>query len=110
MKSEKVNKLIETIKRANKAALLIDNEEDGGTCNFDTAIIKLDRWREEEIQQVSKETGIRIGERLSGWHKGFRFVFTEMYGQANRRTRMAEAAYKSLEKDGFEVSMYYQAD
>lgn len=110
MNLEKVNKLIEAIERANKAALSIENNEDGGTCNFDTPIIKLDRWTEEELHHVKKQTDVSIGDKLSGYHKGYRFVFTEMEGQANRRTRMAEAAKKSLQNDGYDVSMYYQMD
>lgn len=111
MNLEKVNKLVDVLKCANFIAIEAgQNEEDGGTCNFDTPTIKLDRWTEEEIKEASELSGVTIGEKLGGWHKGYRFIFIKMDGQANRRTRMAEAAKKFIALSGYDVSMYYQMD
>jgi hypothetical protein len=110
MNKIEIEKLADALKRADKAALAVANTEDGGTCNFDTPLIKLPRWKTSEIKEVSEKSGIEIGDQLSGWHKGYRFVDTTKHGQANCRTRMAEAAYHSLEADGYDVCMYYQMD
>jgi hypothetical protein len=108
--NSKVQNLVNALKKSNEAALKLKDTEDGGSCNFDSPIIKLPRWKESEIKEASEESGVDIGDQLSGWHKGYRFVGTVKYGQANCRTRMAEAAKKSLEADGYDVSMYYQMD
>lgn len=107
---DKVIKLSEALERANEAALLYKDFNDGGSCNFDSAVIRLLRWKETEVKQASELAGIEIGEQLSGWWRGCRFVSTAMHGQASRRTKMAEAAKKSLEADGYDVAMYYQMD
>lgn len=110
MSKEKVLKLVEALKRANEEALKFSSVEDSGSCNLDSAVIKLLRWKEEEIKEVSELSGVSLSDKLSGFWNGYRFVSTEMHGQANKRSRMAEASKKSLEKDGYDVCMYYQAD
>lgn len=107
---EKVQKLVEALKRTNEAALAEANTNDSGTCNFDTPLICLKGWKSSDIKEASESAGIEIGEQLSGWHKGYRFVSVKLYGQANRRTLMAEAAKRSLVADGYDASMYYQMD
>lgn len=107
---DKVIKLSEALERANEAALLLSETNDGGTCNFDSPVIRLLKWKDYEIKQACELAGIEIGDKLSGFWRNYRFVSTSMYGQANCRTRMAEAAKKSLEADGYDVAMYYQMD
>lgn len=107
---EKIQKLAEALKRADEAALREANTDDGGTCNFDTPLIRLEGWSKSEIKEASDLANVEIGDKLSGWHKGYRYVRVKLYGQANRRTLMAEAAERSLEADGYDVSMYYHMD
>lgn len=108
--NDKVIKLSEALIRANEAALLLSETNDGGTCNFDSPVIRLLKWKDYEIKQACELAGIEIGDKLSGFWRNYRFVSTAMHGQANCRTRMAEAAKKSLEADGYDVAMYYQMD
>lgn len=112
-KQDRINHLIEALKRAEAAALQFKDTDDGGTCNFDMPVIKLPRWKPEEIQAVQQATGIVISDKWDfGIWKGYRPVGTSRHGQGNRRTRMAEAAYKSLrtEMPDLDVRMYYAMD
>lgn len=111
----RVQELAAALTRAEAAAIAAGNAnpDDGGTCNFDTPMIELKGWTPEEIQAVKFISGIEIGEAYnSRYWKGCRPVGTSRWGQAARRTRMAEAAHKSLKAEaaGYEVSMYYQMD
>lgn len=106
---EKINKLITALNKAKTAANEFADSEDGGSCNFDSCVIKLLRWTENDINEVKNISGISIGTQLSGWHKGYRIVSIGS-GQANRNKRMAEAAKKSLKEDGYDVYMYYELD
>ena len=88
----------------------VKDTEDTGTCNFDSPVIRLPRWKDYEVKQACELAGVQIGGQLSGWWRGYRFVSTAMYGQAYCRTKMAETAKMHLEADGYDVSMYYQID
>lgn len=107
--SDKVIRLSEALIRANLAALSVQME-DSGTCNFDSCVIRLPRWKDYEIKQACELAGIEIGEQLSGYWRGYRFVSTAMHGQAGLRTKMAEVAKQSLAADGYDTAMYYQMD
>jgi len=101
------------LKSANKAAIEADKgiENDGGTCNFDTPILDFKGWKEIEIQKLSQLSGIRIGDKMtSKFWKGCRMIYVQMNGQGANRTRMAEAAFKSLQEAALPASMYYQMD
>lgn len=106
---EKIEKLVNSLNKAKDVANEFIDSDDCGTCNLDSCIIKLPRWSENDITEVKKLSGISIGFQLSGWHRGYRFVNIGS-GQANRRTRMAEAAKISLKEDGYDVCMYYAMD
>lgn len=109
-KHEKVNKLIESLAKANAEALQFANVDDSGTCNFDTPIIRLEGWSKSELFDLTVYSGV-VGDKLdSRIFRNYRYVGTEKYGQAQKRTKMAEAACKSLKNDGYDVCMYYQAD
>lgn len=108
--SDKVLRLVTSLKSANAAALLYQNAEDSGTCNLDSPVIRLAHWKESEVKQVSLLSGIDISRQLSGYWRGYRFVSTAMHGQAGLRTKMAETAKMHLAADGFDVAMYYQMD
>lgn len=88
----------------------LEQTEDGGTCNFDAPVLHLDRWSADKIKQAAKEAGggafkWMIGGSTIGW------VFsTRSSGQANRRSRRAEAIAKAMESKGYSVGMYYAMD
>lgn len=96
--------------RAMEAAYNADPGEgnDGGSCNLDTPVLKLPRVPESVIEEAEKLSGIRFGHKMGGWWKGFRFVFTPMLGQGNRRTAMSEAAYKSLKSEFGDFAQHWQ--
>lgn len=98
----------EAIKKADEAAIKADPIDDGGTCNFDGPVIKLPEGiKKKDLEGCS----FRIEPISSkGLWKGWYWVYITQYGQANRRTTMAEAAAKSLEESGIEASVYYQMD
>lgn len=85
------------------------NPEDGGTCNFDSPMLLLPRWKESLVQQAAAEAGTHCFA-----HKMFSekmYVFSARAGgQGNSRTRAAEAMCDSLKKAGYEAYMYYQMD
>jgi hypothetical protein len=87
---------------------------DGGTCNLDSVIINLKGWQQKKVDQINAVwvNNPMVGDKLSGWHKGYRWVNFTTYGQAERRTRMVEAARKSLKASGLGeiVSVYYAMD
>lgn len=87
------------------------NNEDGGTCNFDTVVLKTKGIPAKVLQEVTELTGIKFG-KITGsrFWKCCHFIWFETHGQGNLRTRMAEAAYKTLKELGYEVNMYYQMD
>ena len=83
------------------------NNEDGGTCNFDTVVLKTKGVPAKLLSGLDIKIDRITGERF--W-KGFSFIFFDVRGQANLRTRMAEAAYNTLKGLGYDVNMYYQMD
>ena len=88
----------------------LEDTEDGGTCNFDSPVLHLDRWSKEKVKQAAREAGGSAwqwtwGSRVMGW-----VVSPRSSGQANRRTRRAEAIAKAMEAKGYSVGMYYQMD
>lgn len=106
MKASELKHLADALLRANESAMTKSGVDDGGSCNFDTAVIKLRGIRAREAEQLP----VRLSKITSGYWKGWYFVFGELWGQGNRRTAMAEAMAKSLENDGYESAVYYQLD
>lgn len=88
----------------------LEQTEDGGTCNFDAPVLHLDRWNAKKIKQAAEEAGSgafrwTCGKFMMGW------VFaTKSSGQANRRTRRAEAISEALKAKGYDASVYYAMD
>lgn len=108
--NNKISNLVEALIMANENAMLKANVSDSGSCNVDSVVIKLNRWRESDIEEVKKLSGVYIGGQLSGYWKGYRFVGTTRYGQADRRSAMVEMAYNSLNGSGYDVMLYSQMD
>lgn len=88
---------------------MLENPEDGGTCNFDAPTLTLPRWNTAKVKQAAQEAGLGIFE-----HKIFgarEYVITpEVCAQGNARTRYAEAMRDSLAAAGYDAGMYYQMD
>lgn len=91
---------------ADKAA---ENVEDGGTCNFDKALVKKEKWfTYAEMIEMFNECGLPA-EKASGFDKGY-VAIPHFVGQADRNLAWARAFAGSLEEQGFTTSMYYQID
>jgi len=107
----KYERLTEALRRARAAALLAaeENPEDGGTCNFDAPALALPRWNEKRVKEAAEKAG--VGCFKWNFYGAVRYVFPmRAGGQANSRTRAAEAAKDVLEADGWKTLMYYQMD
>ena len=104
--------LTHAFREAAAAALAADPgpEADGGTCNFDTPAIRLPGMRERLVQECANEAGISAS--AFDWLGGRRWFWIHVpnHGQANRRTRMAEAGCRRLKELGLQARMYCQAD
>lgn len=107
--------LADLLRKAKEAALAADQPEDGGTCNFDAPAFRVERCPEKIIQQAAEQAGVSV----SGfsWFGGKRWYWLNgiTNGQANRRTRMVEAAMRVLDKGeelipNFQSCGYCQAD
>lgn len=103
----KIEELEVLIRQAEGESLVYKDVDDGGTCNFDTPIIKLpDGIKPHELRLLSWHVA-PVGERgFKGWY----FLFTRILGQGDRRTTMAETVAKYLSGHGVEASVFYQMD
>jgi hypothetical protein len=83
--------------------------EDGGTCNFDAAALRLPRWNAAKVEQAAQEAGTSCFDwTLYGQR---RFVFQpDSTAQANARSRNAEAMTASLRSQGYDAFDYCQMD
>lgn len=84
-------------------------EDDYGTCNFDTPQLFLTGWSAEDVRLAFDQTGMRyevqsVGNRLCV------DIYGCASGQASRRTKMAEAIRDSLKEAGYDAYVYYQMD
>ena len=111
MTIDKYAELTTALELAKSAALVYADTEDGGTCNFDSPTIN---YREMHMSKAKAEKAIRAaGLRCFDWkcYGPTQLVVSGIgYGQGNRRSRMAEAAHKSLKSAGIPTGMYYQMD
>lgn len=107
MKANEIDALEMAILKAEKEARKFENTEDGGTCNFDTPMIRL-KATERQLAQIDWQV-MKYSKRQPDGSTWF-LIFINLSGQGNRRTRMAEAAAKSLQKSGYNAAVYYQMD
>lgn len=110
-----INTLRDVLVIAKGEAYKLRDTEDGGTCNFDSPAINLDKMKErfsmtkKAVEQAIQEAGLRCYDWKSfGSHYLIISGFT--WGQGNRRTRMAEKAEEVLRAAGYFTTMYYQMD
>lgn len=102
-------KLRDDLKALQKVAETADSPEDGGTCNFDAPSIEWNRANEKKMKQAAKEAGTGVFKWKLYGHT--RWVFSVPGGgQANRRSRKAEAMTEYLKAKGYNAMTYCQAD
>lgn len=110
--------LIAALQQAILAADAIDaanpDNEDGGTCNFDSAYISVPGMRKAQGEEISAALAqYTVSFHDYHWH-GRILMLNHGRGQANRRSRMATAAYRSLvsslQGSGVEAGQYLQMD
>lgn len=102
--------LVKALQAAQAAALEHRRSEDGGSRNLDAAVFWPERGMTTvSIERAAKEAGVTIS--ILKWPERRRCVFVYVgEGQANRRSRMAEAAWRVLKDAGLDAGMYYQMD
>lgn len=116
-----VQALAQVFREAKEAALAADPgaglENDGGTCNCDTPAFRIKGAREAHILAAGEAAGVKP--QPFDWFGGRRWYWLNvpLFGQANRRTRMMEAAQRVLRDAqetgriaGLEACGYMQAD
>jgi hypothetical protein len=104
--------LVHAFREAAAAAVAADPgpDADGGACNFDAPAIRLPGIREKFLAECAAEAGISVDP--FEWFGGKRWFWVRvpLRGQADRRSRMAEAACHRLKELGVNATMYYQMD
>lgn len=105
----KYEKLTTDLIAARDFAAMFADENDGGTCNFDSAVIALPYWSVSKVKEAFEKAGLRASACRS-FGNSYYLIGGCYSGQGNRRTTMAEAVYEYLKKLGYQVSMYYQMD
>lgn len=107
--SGKYAKLAEDLRKAAAAGYAAaERSDDGGSCNFDAASIRLNGWIRAKVEQAAREAG--VGCFVWNLWGSKSYVFPLRCGQGNARTAGAEAMSKHLKAAGYEASMYYQMD
>lgn len=99
---------LKTALEAGRAAEAAD-PEDGGTCNLDAAALTLLRWKENLVKQAAEEAGTGCFVWTLFNHKHFVFI-PNSRGQANARSRNAEAMVAALTELGYEALDYCEMD
>lgn len=108
----KMQELIDALKLACNAAHAAreENDEDGGTCNFDAPALNLPRWKRADIEACAKAAGLIVRDWKPYGMRRWVFSVPFPCGQANLRSRMAEAMTASLKESGFDAMDYCQLD
>ena len=114
------NALAEVFRQAKAAALAADPgegmENDGGSCNMDTPAFKIPRAGK-AIEDAAKIAGIEVTNFSWFGSRSWYWLRVPLMGQANRRSRMMEAAQRVLNAaaesgrfPGMTACGYMQAD
>lgn len=94
------------VKAASQKAMQLKDTDDNGTCNFDACIIKI-----KIPKRLRDASSLKLSQCSYGVFRGWYFIYDlPLYGQANMRTRMAEAAADSLCEAGYNAHVYYAMD
>jgi hypothetical protein len=85
-------------------------EEDGGTCNFDSAYLRVPGMRKAQAETIMAAfPRYKVVLQDYQWH-GRILMLLHNRGQGNRRTRMADAAYRAFQQAGLPCGQYLQMD
>lgn len=103
-------KLAEAIKKAAEAAQVHANDDDGGTCNFDSAFLRVKGMPDAQAKEIEQLSGVRNYITNHSLFGRIIMLSGSLRGQGNRRTRMAEAMRRSLEEQGIDCGCYYAMD
>ena len=106
---KELNELNNALINAVNSAAMLDDTEDGGTCNFDMVTLKI-KIPKKLIQYISVKLEKMLARDWGRLWKGYYLVDIPLSGQGSRRTRMAEAACNSLKAAGYNAMMFYQCD
>lgn len=98
--SPKWDQLQRFVSEADQLSDLYDDMEDGGSCNFDTAIINLKGCPRTIIESLPVE------KKKGTWY----FLRINHKGMALRRTKKAEVIANYLTAEGFDCSVHYVLD
>ena len=83
--------------------------DDGGTANVDSPFLHSQRGlTRDAVENAARLAGVGVHRYRSSWWNGWFVSLTA--GQGAQRTRMAEAAVRTLNECGEEASVYYQID
>lgn len=104
----------EALQQAREVAKLADPVEDWGTCNLDSVVLRFPKGTRKAAIREMLGKG-EDDQPLSGWMwDRCWFIDVGALGQAERRSKMTEAAHRylteKLEPMGIDVRMYYQMD
>ena len=105
----KYAKLRDDLKIALAAGIAAEGTEDGGTCNFDACAVKLPRWKKALVKQAAEEAGTGMWIWDFYGHKDFVFE-PNTRGQANKRSRNADAMTACMRSLGYEAMEYNAMD
>ena len=106
---KQIKELTESLLRAKEHANKYADDEDDGTCNFDTPQLFLEGWNPEEAKQAFEKAD--LGYDFQSVKKNLLVhIYSCLSGQGSRRTKMAEAMRDSLISDGYKAYVYYQMD
>ena len=106
---KELNELNQALLNAVNAAAMLDDTEDGGTCNLDMVTLKI-KIPKKLIQYISVKLEKMLARDWGRLWKGYYLVDIPLSGQGSRRTRMAEAACQALKDAGYDAQVYYQCD
>lgn len=104
------DKFEQDIMKAQKAINEITNFDDGGSCNFDTCCVYLGRKSKKLVEGLAQMDWRVIPVDNGKYWTGWWFVFFNVKGQADCRTRMVECGEKVLRELGYMTRVYYQVD
>lgn len=107
-------RLEEILSAGREAAYEMRGTKDGGTCNLDTAVLRLPRVHADTVAEAAKRAAVDVEE--AHWLGRCFFVYVG-HGQGACRTAMVEAACRAMEekieevgRPGWSAEVFYQMD
>lgn len=104
---EKIEALRVALLKAVAEAEQHNQDDDGGTSNFDNPIINLYGWKDTEVREAFLLTGLRPYKEKDSFYT---ILGVCTNGQGFRRTAMAEAFRDSLRASGYTAYVDYRID